>query len=113
VRWAKSLEPNDQVIRLLLADAYLNVSNFTSARAEIDSLNGSLVHTTLFHLIEGKIEHGENNVDQALGSYGKAHEKEAATCLSFTCSACGGSNQEFSGRCKACGEWNTLKTVLS
>ncbi|VAX15600.1 hypothetical protein MNBD_NITROSPINAE04-925 [hydrothermal vent metagenome] len=112
-KWAKSLESNNEVIRLLLADAYVNVSNFASARAEIDSLNGSLVHTTLYHLIEGKIQHGENNIDQALDSYAKAREKEAASCLSFTCMACGGGSHEFSGRCKACGQWNTLQAVLS
>ena len=32
----------------------------------------------------------------------------AKITTSFTCNACGASHTKWSGRCEACGDWNTI-----
>jgi len=111
-KWAKGLLPNEDMIRLFLAEAYMRNSDIVSARQEIESLNGKLGGMTLYHLVKGKIRHVEQNVDLALESLGEAYQSEVSGFFHFTCSSCNHMSQEYSGRCRNCGQWNTFQPVL-
>ncbi len=111
-KWAKSILPNQKVIRLFLAEAHLRNAEYEEARREIDSLNGALSDLTLYHLIEGEIRRHENNKDQALESMGEAYQREVATFFHFSCSKCGHMSLEYSGRCRSCEAWNSLQPLL-
>ncbi|VAX24158.1 hypothetical protein MNBD_NITROSPINAE02-2256, partial [hydrothermal vent metagenome] len=112
LKWAKNLAPSEDVIALFLADAYMREGDFVSARREIELLESRLEGLTLFHLIEGKIRQGENNTDQAMESLNNAYMQERVTMFRFSCAKCNNSASEYSGRCKACGQWNSLEVTL-
>jgi len=111
-RWAKGLLPDEPMVRLFLAEAYLRNADLASARAEIESVDGATRNMTLYHLIEGKIRHGENNIDQALESLDEAFQREVGSIFHFSCASCQTFSVEYAGRCRSCGEWNTLQPVL-
>lgn len=108
LKWAKNIMPDEDLIRLFLAEAYLRRGDYTEARREINSIGDRLDDVTLFHLVEGKARRGENNIDLALQSMEAAYGREVGTFFHFTCSICGHISSEYSGRCRSCGAWNTL-----
>ncbi len=112
LKWAKNLAPSEDVIALFLAEAYMREGDFVSARHEIEFLESRLEGLTLFHLVEGKIRQGESNTDLALESLDHAYMQERVTMFRFTCNNCKNSASEYSGRCKACGKWNSLEVTL-
>ena len=108
LRWAKNILPDDDVVRLFLAEAYLRHGDYPAARWEIEGINGRLSGMALFHLVEGKASRGENNIDMALDSMDKAFELAAAGFMRFTCSNCGVITSDYAGRCRSCGAWNCM-----
>lgn len=111
-KWAKGLAPDEAFIRLFLAEAYISKADFAAARHEMEAINGGLDRLTVYHLLEGKIRHGENNLDQAMESLEAAYDLEISSFFRFTCGACGALTSEYSGRCRSCCEWNTLKPAI-
>lgn len=110
---AKFAAPDQDAIGLFLAEAHIRVGRYDSARREMDALNGRLSDKTIYHLLEAKIQRGENNVELAMKSLDNAYAQESAVVFKLRCPACGHLAVEHSGKCPSCGAWNILTPVLA
>lgn len=115
-RWALTLSPDEKLLKMFVAMARIEKSDYSSAEAALNEVEAEFGRFTLFSLARGVVELGSNpsqgpqgSDDDAARSFKKALELEWKKFMHYHCSSCRHSAMDYFPRCPVCGRWNTAE----
>ena len=113
-RWALSLSPNEKLLKIFIAMAQIDKSDYKSAETSLKEVEQEFGQFTLFNLALGVAMRGIVELegsDRTLRSdrFKKALEQEWKIFMHYHCSSCRHQAVDYFARCPVCGKWNSAE----
>jgi lipopolysaccharide biosynthesis regulator YciM len=99
----------DTLPRFYLGKLYFRLEMLDDALAVLSQLEGRATYAPTLHYLLGRIHERRRNHREAAVEYRKVIKEMELVQLDYTCRRCGELSMEWTGRCSACGEWNTVE----
>jgi lipopolysaccharide biosynthesis regulator YciM len=99
----------DTLARFYLGKLYFRLEMLDDAHAVLASLAGRASYAPTLHYLLGRIHERRQKFREAVAEYRRVIREMQLVQLEYTCRSCGETVMEWSGRCGACGEWNTVE----
>lgn len=104
-----TLSRKDTLSRFYLGKLYFRLEMLDDAQTVLSSLEGRASYAPTLHYLLGRIHERRNNHPRAVVEYRKVIKEMELVQLEYSCAACHATLVEWSARCPACGEWNTVE----
>jgi len=79
------------------------------ALAVLSSLEGRASYSPALHYLIGRVHERRKNFRDASTEYRMVIREMELVQLEYRCRSCGATSMDWSERCAACGEWNTVE----
>ena len=99
----------DTLPRFYLGKLYFRLEMLDDALSVLSSLEGRATYAPTLHYLLGRIHERRNNYREATLEYRKVIKEMELVQINYECRACGESVMEWTHRCPACREWNTVE----
>jgi lipopolysaccharide biosynthesis regulator YciM len=99
----------DTLPRFYLGKLYFRLEMLDDALSVLSSLEGRASYAPSLHYLIGRIHERRKNHEHACTEYRKVIKEMDLVQLEYLCRACGETVMEWTGRCPACQEWNTVE----
>ena len=99
----------DTVPRFYLGKLYFRLEMLDAALEVLSSLEGRASYAPSLHYLVGRIRERRENWREATLEYRKVIKETELVHLDYKCRACGAPVDDWTDRCEACGEWNTVE----
>ena len=112
-RWALSVSPNEKLLKIFIAMAQIEKSEYKSAEITLNEVEKEFGQFTLFNLARGIAMRGiaeQDGSDNATAlSFKTALEQEWKSFIHYHCSSCRHQARDYFARCPVCGSWNAAE----
>jgi lipopolysaccharide biosynthesis regulator YciM len=102
-------KPQDNGLKFLLGKLYYRLEMVDDALEILDSIDTSVFSTIELYALRGELYLKRSQTPRALDEFKKACTIKKAVKIPYCCSNCGLENEDWSGRCPRCKEWNTYR----
>ncbi|MGE5239516.1 MAG: tetratricopeptide repeat protein [Chloroflexota bacterium] len=109
---ALSRSPNDHLLRFMLGKAYCRLEMIDDAIEMLNSVDTAVIAAGELFGLRGELYLKRNQVQKAAEEFRRACGVKDCLRVPYRCSNCGGTFDEWSGRCAECGGWNTYAVEL-
>jgi len=99
----------DTLARFYLGKLYFRLEMLDDAMSVLSSLEGRATYAPTLHYLLGRIHERRHQHREAVREYRKVIKEMELVQLEYKCRACGETLVEWSARCAACGDWNTIE----
>jgi lipopolysaccharide biosynthesis regulator YciM len=99
----------DTLPRFYLGKLYFRLEMLDDALAVLSSLEGRASYAPTLHYLLGRIHDRRRNHREAAAQYRKVIKEMDLVQLEYRCRACEDTVLEWTPRCEACGEWNSIE----
>jgi lipopolysaccharide biosynthesis regulator YciM len=99
----------DTVPRFYLGKLYFRLEMLDDAFAVLTSLQERATYAPTLHYLLGRIHERRGNQRDASIEYRRVIKEMELIQLEYRCQTCGESVMEWTDRCSACGEWNSVE----
>jgi hypothetical protein len=99
----------DTLPRFYLGKLYFRLEMLDDALSVLSALDGVATYAPTLHYLLGRIHERRNNHGNAAREYRKVIKEMDLVQLEYRCRSCGETVMEWTPRCLACGEWNTIE----
>jgi lipopolysaccharide biosynthesis regulator YciM len=99
----------DTLARFYLGKLYFRLEMLDDAQLVLSSLEGRTSAWPALHYLLGRIHERRDNWRGATDEYRKVISQTELVQLDYKCRACGSAIADWTHRCEACGEWNTVE----
>jgi lipopolysaccharide biosynthesis regulator YciM len=99
----------DTLSRFYLGKLYFRLEMLDDALSVLSSLEGRASYAPSLHYLLGRIHDRRKNYARAAVEYRKVIKEMDLVQLEYRCQSCGETIMEWTARCPACDEWNTVE----
>jgi lipopolysaccharide biosynthesis regulator YciM len=99
----------DTLPRFYLGKLFFRLEMLDDALAILQALDGRASYAPTLHYLLGRIHERRRNWRDACTEYRKVIKEMELVQLEYRCRVCRETSAEWSARCAACGEWNTIE----
>ena len=99
----------DTLPRFYLGKLYFRLEMLDDAYAVLSSLEGRASYAPTLHYLLGRIHERRKAHAKANDEYRRVIKETDLVQLEYRCQACGQTAMEWTDRCAACGEWQTIE----
>jgi lipopolysaccharide biosynthesis regulator YciM len=99
----------DTVARFYLGKLFFRLEMLDDSRTVLSSLVGRASYAPSLHYLLGRIHERRENWPEAVAEYRSVIKEMELVQLDYRCTACHAATTEWTHRCGACGEWNTVE----
>jgi lipopolysaccharide biosynthesis regulator YciM len=99
----------DTLPRFFLGKLYFRLEMLDDAQSALSALEGRASYAPTLHYLLGRIAERRQNLRQAAVEYRKVIKEMELVQLDYKCRLCGAAVTEWSPRCTACAEWNSVE----
>jgi tetratricopeptide (TPR) repeat protein len=104
--------PEDSVLRFFYGRLLIRLEMIDEALEQLRDLESVGASFAEIYTLMGQAYHRRGDFPRAIEAYEKALEVPKYSIPSYTCSACGRSQREWSGFCEQCHAWGTFNVKL-
>lgn len=99
----------DTLARFHLGKLYFRLEMLDDARSVLSSISGRAGAAPVLEYLLGRIHERHEDWREAAAAYHKVLKQTDLIQLDYGCRACGAAVADWTHRCEACGEWNTVE----
>jgi len=99
----------DTLPRFYLGKLYFRLEMLDDALQILSSLEGRASYAPTLHYLVGRIHERRKNCDEAAAEYRKVIKEMELVQLEYRCRRCEETVMEWTDRCAACGDWNSVE----
>ncbi len=99
----------DTLPRFYLGKLYFRLEMLDDAQSVLSSLEGRATYAPTLHYLLGRIHERRNSFRTAAQEYRRVIKELELVQLEYRCRACAATVIEWTDRCPACHEWNTVE----
>lgn len=110
-RRAVGKRPRNDALKFFLAKLYFRLEMIDDAFEALSTLESSEAYPDVYKLL-GELYLRRDQCLDAVREFKKHPELRRSMRLPYCCDKCGRAEDDWSGRCPACGSWNTLQIRL-
>jgi len=107
-----SRSTRDTLPRFYLGKLYFRLEMLDDAFSVLSSLEGRSSYAPTLHYLLGRIHERRKSFPESAVEYRKVIKELELVQLEYRCRACEETFMEWSARCPACGDWNTVEVML-
>ncbi len=104
--------PEDSVMRFFYSRLLIRLEMIDEALEQLRDLESTGVPFAELYILMGQAYHRRGDFQRAIEAYEKSFEVQKYSLPSYTCSACGKAQREWSGFCEQCHGWGTFTVKL-
>ena len=106
-------DPNNPALQFYLGKLYYRLEMVDEAFDMLSTVEGTHDQLVDYHKIMANLFLRKQHIEQAVVELKKALRFKKRVVVPYVCTACQHEATEWSGRCRRCGNWNTLATLPS
>ena len=107
-----SRSTKDTLPRFYLGKLYFRLEMLDDAFSVLSSLEGRSSYAPTLHYLLGRIHERRKSYPESAAEYRKVIKELELVQLEYRCRVCEETFMEWSARCPACGDWNTVEVML-
>lgn len=109
--YKKAIEahPTDRSLKFFLGKLYFRLEMVDDAFAALETLEDTYVEV---HKLLGELYLRRNQCEKAVTQFKKTLDMSKTYKIPYCCSSCGYQDEDWSGRCPRCGDWDTYRFGL-